>query len=38
MRAAGPKYNNINGIWALKPFYLGPWTLEDCCSRAHTRV
>ena len=19
---------NINGIWALKPYYLGPWTLR----------
>ena len=25
-RALGPKYYNINGIWALKPPYLGPWT------------
>ena len=24
----GPKYYNINGIWALKPYYLGPWTLR----------
>ena len=24
----GPKYYNIHGIWALKPFYLGPWTLR----------
>ena len=21
------QYYNINGIWALKPCYLGPWTL-----------
>ena len=20
---------NIHGIWALKPHYLGPWTLKD---------
>ena len=20
----GPKCNNINGMWALKPYYLGP--------------
>ena len=20
-------YFNMNGIWALKPYYLGPWTL-----------
>ena len=26
--ALGPKYYNINGIWALKPHYLGPWTLR----------
>ena len=25
-RALGPKYCNINRIWALKPYYLGPWT------------
>ena len=24
----GPKYYNMNGIWALKPYYLGPWTLR----------
>ena len=23
----GPKYYILNGIWALTPFYLGPWTL-----------
>ena len=28
-RALGPKYYNINGIWALKPHYLGPWTLMN---------
>ena len=27
-RVLGPKYYNINGIWALKPCYLGPWTLR----------
>ena len=27
-RALGPKYYNIVGIWALKPYYLGPWTLR----------
>ena len=26
-RASGPKYYHINGIWTLKPYYLGPWTL-----------
>ena len=25
----GHKYYNINGIWALKPSYLGLWTLRD---------
>ena len=25
--AAGPKYYNINGIWARTPHYFGPWTL-----------
>ena len=24
----GPKYYNINDLWALKPLYLGPWTLR----------
>ena len=24
-RASGPKYCNINGIWPLKPYYLGLW-------------
>ena len=28
-RVLGPKYHPINGIWALKPHYLGPWTLRD---------
>ena len=23
-----PKYYDIHGIWALKPYYLGPWTLR----------
>ena len=23
----GPKYYNIQNIWALKPYCLGPWTL-----------
>ena len=25
---SGPKYYNIDGIWALKPHDLGPWTLR----------
>ena len=24
----GPKYYNINGIWALNAYYLGTWTLR----------
>ena len=24
----GPKYYNIHGVWALKPYYLGPWPLR----------
>ena len=24
----GPKHYNMNGIWDLKPYYLGPWTLR----------
>ena len=27
-RVLGPKYYNINGIWALKHYYLGPWILR----------
>ena len=27
-RVLGPKCYNISGIWALKPYYLGPWTLS----------
>ena len=27
-RALGPKYYDINGILALKPYYLGPCTLR----------
>ena len=25
---SGPNYYNINGILALKPYNLGPWTLR----------
>ena len=34
-RALGPKYYSINGIWALKPYYLGPWTLRTCFATVH---
>ena len=34
-RALGPKYYNINGIWALKPYYLGPWTLKEKSEHPH---
>ena len=27
-KVLGPKYYTINGIWALKPYDLGPWTLR----------
>ena len=27
-RALGPKCYNINGIGALQPYYLDPWTLN----------
>ena len=27
MRIQGSKCNNCCSIWALKPYYLGPWTL-----------
>ena len=28
LRVQGPKYYDITGTWALKPYYLGPWTLR----------
>ena len=28
IRVLGPKYYTVNRIWALKPYYLGPWTLR----------
>ena len=28
MRVLGPKYYNVNGIWVVKPYYLGPRTLR----------
>ena len=31
MGVLGPKYYNLNGIWDLKPHYLGPWTLRVTC-------
>ena len=27
-RALGTKFYSIHGIWALKPYHLGPWTLR----------
>ena len=27
-RVLGPKYYNSTGIWALKHYCLGPWTLR----------
>ena len=27
-RFLGPKHYDTSGIWALKPFYLSPWTLR----------
>ena len=28
-RVLGPKYQLYSSIWALKPYYLGPWTLKE---------
>ena len=25
----GPQFHEYYGIWALKPCYLGPWTLRE---------
>ena len=30
-RVSGPKYHEYCSIWALKPQYLGPWTLMGHC-------
>ena len=30
----GPNSIIFNGIWDLKPYYLGPWTLRDRCGNA----
>ena len=27
-KVLGPKYDNVNCIWAIKLYYLGPWTLR----------
>ena len=37
-RALGPKYYNVHGIWALKPYDLGPWTLRDMHSRRESQL
>ena len=36
-RVLRPKYYNINCIWALKPPYLGPWTLRVRLTRQSGR-
>ena len=28
-RVLGSKINTLNGLWSLKPYYLGTWTLWD---------
>ena len=30
-RVLKPKYYAINFLWALKPYYLGPWTFRETC-------
>ena len=37
-RVSGPKYYNINGIWALTPYYLGPWTLRARLTTENTML
>ena len=34
------KYCTMNGVWALKPYYLSPWTLRVArlCCRAEKSV
>ena len=34
-KVLGPKHYNVNGIWALKPYSLGPWTLRVVCAAVH---
>ena len=34
----GPKYYNLNGIWALKPYNLGPWSLKPRLDRLQPSV
>ena len=29
MGGSGPKYQYYYSIWALNPYYLGPWTLRS---------
>ena len=29
-RVLGSKYYSVNGMWDLKPHYLGLWILRDC--------
>ena len=36
-RVLGPNYYNNNGSWALKPDYLGPWTLRFLGPANHER-
>ena len=28
MMGLGPKFDSYDSIWALKPYYSSPWTLE----------
>ena len=37
-RVFGPIYSSINGIWALRPFYLGPWTRRERDKRILRRL
>ena len=36
MGVLGPQYYDMNDIWALKPYYLGPWTLS--VTKAETTI
>ena len=36
-KVSGPKVHTLNGLWALKPYYLGTWTLRVLQSKYELR-
>ena len=37
-RVLGPKYHLYFGLWVLKPYYLGPWTLRVIAVYCHREL